>query len=283
MMGLLDDLFARPNQGGILNGAYPSPLMEPKKQYATNDFDSEFLPQQPNPFGPLPVPPPPLPISPFNGNAGVGPVSVATGRTPSALNQTAPFSFGGPQQPIQPQPPQGAQPQQPALSQPADPRTPKPFATPRSGNPPDYGQSRNVAVGHYQMPMFGEPAAPSGDASAPGQQPQSSSPNASPGFGDRAMAGLSGLVTNAHTGPVGALLGGLGGLVTGQRSDPAYQQQRKDNLTEQALLAKGVAPQDVQAALVQPKLLEALINQHFAKQPSSAIAPRWDGRGRILR
>jgi hypothetical protein len=57
MMGLLDDLFARPNQGGILNGAYPSPLMEPKKQYATNDFDSEFLPQQPSPFGPLPVPP----------------------------------------------------------------------------------------------------------------------------------------------------------------------------------------------------------------------------------
>jgi hypothetical protein len=114
------------------------------------------------------------------------------------------------------------------LSQPAAPRTPRPFPTLRSGNPPDYGSRDGWAFG---------------------------------------------LVTNAHTGPVGALLGGLGGFVTGQRSDPPYQQQRKDNLTEQALLAKGVAPQDVQAALVQPKLLEALINQHFGKQPPSAIPP----------
>jgi hypothetical protein len=30
------------------------------------------------------------------------------------------------------------------------------------------------------------------------------------------------------------------------------------------------AAQDIQAALVQPKLLEALINQHFGKQPSRA-------------
>jgi hypothetical protein len=67
---------------------------------------------------------------------------------------------------------------------------------------------------------FGGPAAPSGDASAQSRQPQSSPPNASPGFGDRAMAGLSGLVTNARTGPAGALLGGLGGFVTGQRSGP---------------------------------------------------------------
>jgi hypothetical protein len=30
---------------------------------------------------------------------------------------------------------------------------------------------------------------------------------------------------------------------------------------------------------VQPKLLEALINQHFAKQLSSTVTPRWDGPG----
>jgi hypothetical protein len=43
------------------------------------------------------------------------------------------------------------------------------------------------------------------------------------------------------------------------------------------------AAQDIHAALVQPKLPEALINQHFGKQPSNATTPRWDGRGRILR
>jgi hypothetical protein len=97
------------------------------------------------------------------------------------------------------------------------------------------------------------------------------------------MAGLSGLVTNAHTGPIGTLLGGLSGFVTGQRSDPAYLLQQRNNLTEQALLAKGVAPQDVRAALVQPALLQALINQHFGPRRNVAAAMSPYGPSRRLR
>jgi hypothetical protein len=44
--------------------------------------------------------------------------------------------------------------------------------------------------------------------------------------------------------PVGALIGGLSRLVTGRRSAPAHLQQQKNNLTEQALLAKGIFSQD---------------------------------------
>jgi hypothetical protein len=283
-MGLLDMV----NGSGLLNGLpadwqYRNPQDELEKkqldpELMQNSIDGvgSFPFPAPGPFGPIPRIAPPQPPTIFD--VGTSGVPGGAGTSPATMMpRTAPFGFGGPQ------PAQSAQPQQPALSQPAAPRTPGPFPTLRSGNPPDYGQSRNVAVGNYQMPMFGEPAAPSGDASALGRQPQPLSPNPSPGFGDRAMAGFDGLVTNAHTGPVGALLGGLSGLVTGQRSNPAYLQQQKDNLTEQALRAKGVPPQDIQAALVQPKLLEALINQHFGRQTPSAVKARQDGRGRILR
>jgi hypothetical protein len=289
-MGLLDTM----NGVGLLNGLPAAwQYQTPQDALDKKQFDQELMqnPMEgvgsvpaPSPFGPIPRITPPQPPSVFDtGTSGV--MGGAGTATASLMPRTAPFSFGGPQQPDPSQPQQSAQPQQPAPPQPIAAPTLKPYPALPSGAPPDYGQSRNVPIGHYQMPMFGEPASavPSGNVLTQSGQPQSLPPNASPGFADRAMAGLSGLVTNAHTGPVGALLGGLSGLVTGQRSDPAYQQQQKDNLTAQALLAKGVSPQDVQAALVQPKLMEALINQHFAKQPPGAVTPRWDGRGRILR
>jgi hypothetical protein len=267
MMGILDD-----NGIGLLNGLprawqYQNPQDEIDRQKQLRDSTRDLMTgiahsPEPSPFGPIPQFAPPRPPTVFD-----------TGSSPAAfVPQTAVLGAAG--QPQQPTPSQ----QSSAAPMPL-PR-PRPSPAPRYVEPPDYGQTQNVKVGTYRMPMFGraESAASSNDGST--GSPQSWSATSRPGFGDRAMAGLSGLVTNAHTGPIGTLLGGLSGFVTGQRSDPAYLQQQQKNLTEQALLAKGVAPQDVQAALVQPALLQALINQHFGpgRNVAAGMPPYGPGR-----
>lgn len=86
-MGLLDFLpsGSQGGYGGLLDSLmYPSPLTQ-KDNYATNEFDSQFLPQRPDPFGP----PPQMaqwaqqfaPPSPFNGTAPAAPTQFAAGPT----------------------------------------------------------------------------------------------------------------------------------------------------------------------------------------------------------
>jgi hypothetical protein len=281
-MGLLDQ------SGGLLNGLpaswqYQNPQDELDKKQLLRDLMQNPMegfgpPPAPSPFGPIPqIAPKPAPgvfdtgASGMAGGAGVSPAVL--------MPRTAPFSLGGPpQQPVQPQQP--AQPQQPS-PQPAARPMPIPASAWRPGATPDYGQDHNVAVGNYRMPMFGkaeEQPPISTDVSVQTRQPQFLPQNANPGIGDRLSAGLTSVAHSKGLFP--ALLNGIQGFATGQRTDPDAMQA---NLTAQALLAKGASPQDVQAALVQPKLMEALINQHFAKQPAGAVTPRWDGRGRLLR
>lgn len=266
-MGILDD-----NGIGLLNGLprawqYQNPQDEIDRQRQLRDLTRDPMTgiaqsPEPSPFGPIPQFAPPRPSTVFD-----------TGSSSAAfVPRTAVLGAAG--QPLQPIP------SQQSSATPTPLPRPRPSPVPHYVEPPDYGQTQNVTVGTYGMPMFGraDSAASSNDGSTGNSR--SWSATSGPGLGDRAMAGLSGLVTNAHTGPIGTLLGGLSGFVTGQRTDPAYLQQQQKNLTEQALLAKGVAPQDIQAALVQPALLQALINQHFGPRRNVAAGAWPYGPGR---
>jgi hypothetical protein len=266
-MGILDD-----DNTGLWNGLprawqYQNPQDEIDRQRQLRDSTRDLMTgitvsPEPSPFGPIPQFAPPRPPTVFD-----------TGSASAAfVPRTAVLGIAGqPQQPT---------PSQQSSATPVPLPRPRPSPAPYHIEAPDYGQTQNVTVGSYRMPMFGRADSSASSNDSPTGTPQSWSSSSGPSLGDRAMAGLSGLVTNAHTGPVGTLLGGLSGFVTGQRSDHVYLQQQQKNLTEQALLAKGVAPQDVQAALVQPALLQALINQHFGPRRNIAAGTWPYGAGR---
>lgn len=121
-----------------------------------------------------------------------------------------------------------------------------------------------IAVGDYQMPRIGDPqqfasdpaalpqnAQPTQGQIAPQQSlqaPQITAPT--PGVSDRLIAGLQGFA-NAK-GLLPALANGISGIATGQRSDPVGIAQQSANMTARALLAKGVDPAAVQAAITNP-------------------------------
>jgi hypothetical protein len=91
------------------------------------------------------------------------------------------------------------------------------------------------------------------------QQPPQAQPQApqGPGFMDRLSNGLQSIAQG----------GSLQGAVRGQYTDPTSIAQQTANLTAKALLAKGVDPQTVQAA-VQPgntEMLKTLITQNFGQ------------------
>ncbi len=137
-----------------------------------------------------------------------------------------------------------------------------PMAPPAS----DYGQTRTVQIGSgpsaYSLPIFGNPPAQNPAAIPPnaqptaGQLPQATQqaprqvPGADPSFGDRLQAGLNGFIGNAHTGPIGAILGGIGGLANGVSPG---------NQTLQVLTAHGLDPQTAQTVARDPALLRAVL------------------------
>ncbi len=98
-------------------------------------------------------------------------------------------------------------------------------AGPTAPPAPDYGQTRTVQIGRgpsaYSLPIFGNPPAqdpaaiPPNAQPAVGQLPQATlqatpqMQGADPSLGDRLQAGLNGFIGNAHTGPIGAILGGI--------------------------------------------------------------------------
>jgi len=86
-------------------------------------------------------------------------------------------------------------------------------------------------------------------------------------------AGLSGFISNLHTGPLGAIAGGLASAAGLQ--DPATKlKQQTQNLTLQALIQKGVDPTTAQAAIGNPELLKALVTQNFGPQ---TVTPLGEG------
>jgi hypothetical protein len=82
----------------------------------------------------------------------------------------------------------------------------------------------------------------------PQQAPQAEGPN-------RFMTGLEGFINNAHTGPIGAILGGIGGAVTGQSASNTRNQ------TQQLLIQKGLDPGIAKMVTQNPELLKAVLPQ----------------------
>lgn len=134
-----------------------------------------------------------------------------------------------------------------------------------------YGQDQNVAVGNYQMPVFGQAPQPDPAAipvnarpaqympqqqAAPAQEPQS------PGFMDRLGAGFGGFA--GANGPLDAISNLVGGLATGQRQDSrgiALQSQRAiyDAVSQQP----GMTKQKAFIIATNPKAFEAYSAQLF--------------------
>lgn len=105
------------------------------------------------------------------------------------------------------------------------------------------GQSQQQAA---TIPQTAQPA--QGQMPAQPQQVQPEGPN-------RFMTGLEGFINNAHTGPIGAILGGIGGAVTGQSASS------NRNQTQQLLIQKGLDPGIAKMVTSNPELLKAVLPQ----------------------
>ncbi|MBR1206618.1 MULTISPECIES: hypothetical protein [unclassified Bradyrhizobium] len=179
---------------------------------------------------------------------------------------------------------------------------PPPAAAPVAAATPTDASSRNrapddyIPVGNYQMPAFrggapapaaaeddeeAAPAAPAARApvtGAPASAPFSLA-GAGGGFSDRLMKATRGFLGNLSSGPIGALAGGAGALITGQETDPSAIAQGKLNATGQALLAKGASVPEVRAALGNPAVMKALIDQYYGKDKWSVVKVGKDADG----
>jgi len=105
------------------------------------------------------------------------------------------------------------------------------------------------------------------------QQPPQSPPQDTPGFGDRLLGGLQGFAAPSAGGLMGHLAGGIAGL-SGQ-----------GNLTAKALLAKGIDPVAVQAAVANPELMKTLVTQAYGPQTVQSLGQGYiaDKNGKITR
>jgi hypothetical protein len=274
MMGILD--FQSPDQiGGLLNGLpaawqyqNPQDALDQKRfidGLMQNPTDGFALPAaDDSPFGPVPhaaVPKPP-------GIFDTGTASIPA--APASAPQLAPF--------LAVQPPQQIPPTPPAFGANA---TPVPFAPgpvteqppagpatnwPSAGRPPAASGAsapdRTVSIGRqadgslYDMPVFGRAE---NNSAVPGTAAPAAL-SAEPSLGDRLAAGFNGFANGGSShGLLGALSGGIEGYANGGV-----------NLTAKALLAKGAAPADVQAALNNQDLMKALINQYYGPKASGA-------------
>lgn len=99
-----------------------------------------------------------------------------------------------------------------------------------------------------------------------------------PGLGDRLAAGLKGFAGGARTGLMSAISGGVEGASTGQTPDFTSP-------TEKALLAKGIDPVTVKAAIANPELMKTLITQNYGPQTMTSIGEGYvaDQSGKISR
>lgn len=162
-------------------------------------------------------------------------------------------------------------------------------AAPPPGGTPFYGQSQNVNVGGYQMPVFGQPdansaaipqnAQPTAGQSPNGQIPQpqavQSSQPAQPslpsflqspsGIGGNLSAGLAGFA-NAG-GPMQAIGNLIGGLTTGQRTDTQGMIMQQQRATYQSLVASGVPQSTAMAAALNPEVLKTIAPAYFDTKP----------------
>lgn len=132
---------------------------------------------------------------------------------------------------------------------------------------PDYGQTRNIMVGDYSMPQFGDPdpaAIPQNARPAIGQ---AYSMHQSPDIGDRLSAGFQGFANS--DGLLPAISNLVSGLATGQRGDPVGIGLRNQTLTAQALAQRGIDPQLARVIAADPATMRAIIPQMIGIQPKT--------------
>lgn len=119
-------------------------------------------------------------------------------------------------------------------------------------NPLQYGQTSNVAVGNYQMPVFGQgdPATiPTNAQPTSGPAPQQ---QADPSVGDRLNGFFNGYANNKDRGVIGGLVGAISGAVTGSAPE---------NQTVKSLVARGLDANTAQIVARDPTLLRAVLPQ----------------------
>lgn len=119
-------------------------------------------------------------------------------------------------------------------------------------NPLQYGQTSNVAVGNYQMPVFGQgdPATiPTNAQPTSGPVPQQ---QADPSVGDRLNGFFNGYANNKDRGVIGGLVGAISGAVTGNAPE---------NQTVKSLVARGLDTNTAQIVARDPTLLRAVLPQ----------------------
>lgn len=128
-----------------------------------------------------------------------------------------------------------------------------------AGQTPDYGQAQNVAIGNYQMPVFGQASSAPTDVSARAMTPQAAHPQAAEpnflqqaasGLGDRLLAGFSGFANG------GAPLPALANLVTGLATG-----KTPENQTKKYLVSRGVDPSLADTIVGDKTLLRAVVPQ----------------------
>lgn len=119
------------------------------------------------------------------------------------------------------------------------------------------------AFGGQMVPVYGQaPSQPEVSSQSRMPQAQAVVPPAAPqpepqvSGADRMKAALGGFIENAHTGPMGALMGGFMGATTGEYGS-------RENLTIKALMAKGLDRDTARAAAKNPQLMSAVVPQLF--------------------
>lgn len=111
--------------------------------------------------------------------------------------------------------------------------------------------------------------------STPAAPPPYMPQNSGGGFLDRVNAGLQSL------GNGGSIIGAL----TGNFTDPVTRGNQALNMTQQALVARGVDPQLAQAAAVNPELMKTLVTQTFGPKTVQSLGDGYvaDKDGNIRR
>lgn len=161
-----------------------------------------------------------------------------------------------------PQPPQGAPMPPPGAAPPPAPSPAMPPQANEEDTPP------NAA------PTQGRGPAPMGIA---GPLP---APTPEPSFMDRLSSGMKS-ISPALLGVGAALQGDMGATTRSmlKEQQALAEQTQTQNLTAKALLAKGVDPTTVAAAVRQPELLKALVGEHFGKSKYKVQQTREDALG----
>ena len=276
MAGILDLLSGNNGAASPWGMLYPSPLAvgtaDDLVKTLTAAGETGLAPGTETPFGDptkFSIAPPVTPPAPGTFGAGATPFSFAG----PGSNRVMPESLAAPA----PAAPVQAAPAPTPATPPATAISPV-SAAPALADAPD----RYVNVGNYKMPVIGagddapeSTAASSGPSTAAPAAAPFSIGGAGPGFGDRLNAAAQSFENSK--GLIPRLFNGVTALASGHRTDAPGQAA---NATAQALLSMGASASDVQAAMTNPTLMQALIGQYYGKDKYSIVQTGENDQGK---